>query len=298
MKPESPEETHGHWVTRLRSEVRNCEFDKMNNDEAIKLVQALHTRSTRLQKEIISKDLTLTCALEYAQALELTDKEITFMKNNSIAPENPSVQSLRKRPTKAPFGGNRTENSGPSWKQRIGRYCGRDFPHKNICPAKHVTCNVCGKRGHFAKVCESRPPKVLPPSKTISTIQEAEYDCNVITMDQVTLINHTSTSAREVNSEERKYPETDVKIKVNNQYIRMQVDSGVDADVINENIYNSLVPKPHLRQTSSKLKPYNSKPIHVKGYFIANFQANGKKSESRVYVTNGNKCNNLLGKYT
>ena len=31
---------------------------------------------------------------------------------------------------------------------------------------------------------------------------------------------------------------------------------------------------------------------------MANFQANGKKSESRVYVTNGNKCNNLLGKYT
>ena len=31
---------------------------------------------------------------------------------------------------------------------------------------------------------------------------------------------------------------------------------------------------------------------------MANFQVNGKKSESRVYVTNGNKCNNLLGKYT
>ena len=89
MKTESPEETDGHWVTRLRSEARTCEFDKMNNDEAIKLVQTLHTHSTRLQKEIISKDLILTCALEYAQALELTDKEVTFRKNNSIAPENP-----------------------------------------------------------------------------------------------------------------------------------------------------------------------------------------------------------------
>ena len=54
-------------------------------------------------------------------------------------------------------------------------------------------------------------------------------------MDQVTLINHTSTSACEVDSVERKYPETDVKVKVNNQYIRMQVDSGADANVINEN---------------------------------------------------------------
>ena len=62
-----------------------------------------------------------------------------------------------------------------------------------------------------------------------------------------------------------------MKIKVNNQYIRMQIDSGADANVINENTYNNLVPKPHLWQTSSKLKPYNSKPIHMKGYFMANF---------------------------
>ena len=43
----------------------------MNNDEAIKLVLTLHTHSVRLHKEIISKDLTLTPALEYVQALEL-----------------------------------------------------------------------------------------------------------------------------------------------------------------------------------------------------------------------------------
>ena len=75
-----------------------------------------------------------------------------------------------------------------------------------------------------------------------------------------------------VDTKKRKYPETDVKIKVNNQYIRMQVDSGTDANVINENTYNNLVPKPHLQQVSLKLKPYNSKPIHVKGYFMATFK--------------------------
>ena len=37
------------------------------------------------------------------------------MKNNSIVPENPSVKSLRKRPTKTPIGGNKTESSGPSY---------------------------------------------------------------------------------------------------------------------------------------------------------------------------------------
>ncbi len=220
-RPESPEETHGHWVTRLRSKVRNCEFDNMNNDEAIKLVLTLHTHSPRLQKEIISKNLSLTQALEYAQSLELTDKELNFIKGNSISPEGPSVQYLRKRPTKRNTRRNKTDSSGPNNKQRVCRYCGRDFPYKGACPAKNAICNTFGKRGHFAKSCESGPSKARVSNKTDNTIEETEYDYDTIEMDQVTLINHTSVSCNITSSHEKKYPDTNLRIKVNNQYIRM-----------------------------------------------------------------------------
>ncbi len=47
-KPTSPEETHGHWITRFRTKGKDCEFDNMTLDEAIKLVVTLHTPSGEL----------------------------------------------------------------------------------------------------------------------------------------------------------------------------------------------------------------------------------------------------------
>ena len=52
-KPIDSNETHDHWITRLRTKVKNCEFDKMGNNEAIKLVIMLHTHSEKLQSSII-----------------------------------------------------------------------------------------------------------------------------------------------------------------------------------------------------------------------------------------------------
>ena len=56
-KPTSPQESHDHWITRLRTKGKDCEFENMNLDEAIKLVVTLHTPSEKLQREIIAKDI-------------------------------------------------------------------------------------------------------------------------------------------------------------------------------------------------------------------------------------------------
>ena len=71
-KPTSAEESHDNWITRLRAKGRDCEFDKMNLDKAIKLVVTLRTPSEKLQREIIAKDMTLKEVIEHTRALELT----------------------------------------------------------------------------------------------------------------------------------------------------------------------------------------------------------------------------------
>ena len=43
MKPESTSEMHDHWITRLKAKGKECEFEKMDMKEAIKLVVTLHT---------------------------------------------------------------------------------------------------------------------------------------------------------------------------------------------------------------------------------------------------------------
>ena len=48
-------------------------------------------------------------------------------------------------------------------------FCGNSrHPHIK-CPAKDVNCNICSKKGHFAKVCQSKPQD-LPNQQTIASM--------------------------------------------------------------------------------------------------------------------------------
>ena len=71
-----------HGLDRVKG--RNCEFDKMNLDEAIKLVVNLHPSSEKLQREIIAKDMALKEVIEVDRALELTAKELAFTKQTTM----------------------------------------------------------------------------------------------------------------------------------------------------------------------------------------------------------------------
>ena len=60
-------------------------------------------------------------------------------------------------------------------------FCGNLFSpdHRKSCPAREVTCNLCKKRGHFAKCCISSKRRV----NLIHENEEASgpsIDCNFI----------------------------------------------------------------------------------------------------------------------
>ena len=55
---------------------------------------------------------------------------------------------------------------------------------------------------------------------------------------------------------------------------------------------------PQLKHFSAKLKPYNSKPIPVRGYFKVAISTNGKQVDSKFYVTHSSNSRPILGKYT
>nr|XP_049465482.1 uncharacterized protein LOC125907434 [Anopheles coluzzii] len=64
--------------------------------------------------------------------------------------------------------------------------CGQPFngSHRRYCPAKNVTCNNCGKRGHFMKFCKA--PKINsdisrePVRTTHEVKQRNDKDVNMI----------------------------------------------------------------------------------------------------------------------
>ncbi len=59
---------------------KDCEWDRMTLKDAIKLAVLLHTKSPKLQAEIIAQDMSYERMVEKARALELTKKEVDNIK--------------------------------------------------------------------------------------------------------------------------------------------------------------------------------------------------------------------------
>ena len=85
MKPESSTETHDYWITRLKTAGVDREFDKMDLKEAIKLAVTMHTNSSKLQAEVIAQDISYEKMAEKAKAIQLTKKEVEYMKETEKA---------------------------------------------------------------------------------------------------------------------------------------------------------------------------------------------------------------------
>ena len=277
-KPLDQEETHDHWVTRLRTKVKDCEFARMDDNEAIKLVLTLHTHSEKLQSAIIQKDMDLTKVVATARALELTKRELHFMKNNQF--DSTPVDSIKewRRPPRENQPPPQERNRNKNRTFEICRYCGDKTPHVSRCKARGATCNHCGKKGHFEKVCESKERTTQKPINTVDTQH----------IDNVQQQGHQN----------RQYPSTNVTVHLNEQAVTMKVDSGAGANIISATTYEKLEPKPTLRPSNSILRPYGSPPLKQLGEFEATIQANRKATKATIHVTKACDTKSLMSKFT
>ena len=169
-------------------------------------------------------------------------------------------------------------------------------PHRGKCKVKGaITCNRCQKKGHFAVVWQSKPYKQVKrveESEKVEKPEQERYAFNTVTykLDKVTKESDFKESKAEYG--------TNVKVKINNNKFRVQIDSGADVNIMGYATYMKSNQPPPLKHSSAKLKPYNSKPIPVRGYFKAAISANGKRVDSKFYVTHSSNSVLILGKYT
>ena len=296
-KPTSTDEAHDHWITRLRSKGKDCEFENMNLDEAIKLVVTLHTPSEKLQREIIARDMDLASLIECARAIELTQREVTFIKQNTMEPSIHKIDTQQTGTAPVQLSATKYDTQRSKSTVQVCRYCGRQTPHRGKCKAKGATCNRCQKKGHFAVVCQSKPYKQV--KRVEESEEEEEPEQERYAFNTVTCIYKLDKWRKGGDHKESKSEyETNVKLKINNNKLRVQIDSGADVNIMDYATYMNLNQPPPLKHSNAKLKPYNSKPIPVRGYFKASISANGKQVASKFYVTHSSNSVPILGKYT
>ena len=140
------------------------------------------------------------------------------------------------------------------------------------CPAKGLTCRNCQKPNHFANVCRSskveaqgsasganaypsssrKPQTPARPDLKGSSFRaiEHEEDCHMVnSQDYADFIRFQRTRQADFNALHEPEAESDgphVNVTIRGTRVRVLVDTGAPMDIIDEDAYHSIVPKPKL----------------------------------------------------
>ena len=131
------DESLDDFVTRCRRQASKCQFTDEEADERILEQIIASTVIPEFQKDLLEqkKGYKLEQALELGRTYEATKQSMQELKTMNGAGSTTTVASVFKKP--------------------VCRNCGRNHPRepRNRCPAYNSVCDVCGKTGHWKKVC-------------------------------------------------------------------------------------------------------------------------------------------------
>ena len=338
MKPESESETHDTWITRLKKVGADCEWEQMNLKEAIKLAVTLHTKSPKLQAEIIAQDLDYNKMVEKARAIELTKKELGNLKQGENQFKIDSLGRSGGNPRGGPLKYNWDANRGrgqfrrsqqANWRdsrntkegqQTSGNNsksvpfqtnpnsdsptvcgnCGHRVTDRHECPAKQSYCLACNGKGHYARVCRRRNRDLNQLEQQPEEGEEYDFDSLEFSLDKVDI--EAPEGLNKVSS--KRYPDTNTNLKIHGHKVCMKIDSGAEATVISSEVFDQIQQTAsrrgnpiQLKNTSARLRPYNSPPIAIRGAFQAEVASRRSNIVTTIFVTQGQGNKSLLSKY-
>ena len=169
-------------------------------------------------------------------------------------------------------------NPAATTPKKVCFFCGVNWPHVNVCPAKGKTCNHCHKQNHFARCCKSRisagqreskfPQKFNERRSQVKQIDEQgtnsssdEYvytikkqtpDTNKVVLTSITT-SPTGGTVNEVNIDCRKR-NFYTHIKINDITIRVNIDSGASVNIIDNTSFEKLTRQNNIHLMRSKIK--------------------------------------------
>ncbi|GFX05058.1 putative retrovirus-related pol polyprotein from transposon opus [Trichonephila clavipes] len=172
------EETVSEYLQILNQLSKDCDFTNMKAEEYRKeyirdaFIRGLKCPRIR-QRLLENASMTLDQAFEQARTLESAEVHAASYMGSSFPVQSAAMNTEDfSEETVA------TSVASSSRSQKCF-FCGNDLHSRTLCLARDITCRNCGKKGHYQRVCKSRPGRnssnVVASSNTLAAISGSTH---------------------------------------------------------------------------------------------------------------------------
>ena len=274
-------ETIEQFANVLRTLSKTCDFGRIN-DTLIRdrLVCGITDDSLR-ERMLRREDLTLDKALTMGRIAESSSSQIKSLRNENTSSSAIPIeinQNTKQTPEMKEVDIVRRKTNVSSNLITNCFFCKRDHQRRK-CPAYGAICNRCNQKNHYegSQACKRN-------RRDIHTVNVDESSAD---MEDAFFIGH-------VKGEDSSTSWT-VDLDINGKIFNFYLDSGAQANILSDEQYQSINPRPKLHKTNARLLSYNGN-IETLGYIVINVVYMGKAFNLRFYiVTKSESGRALLG---
>lgn len=249
---QKPDETVADYVRTLQQLAFECSFKSVTaeeyRNEYVRDAFIAGLRSQQIRQRLLENlEISLEEACNQAMSLEMAERNSKEIETHNIsAKELYQIDNTNEAGT--------STNLAVSLSRRRCFFCGGNVHQRIKCPAFHATCQNCGKRGHFAKVCKSGN----------TTDKSASNAVALPKVPELLAISAASPSS---------LTKTTVTITINNHKADALIDSGSSTSFIDKNFALALNLKRHPWRETVTLAS-NKRTSLVDGFYYATIKLN------------------------
>ena len=316
-------DTFSSFYARLSAQVALCKWPDDQEKETLKDLIIGQFRDIDVQQQLIKAKADLDGT--FKPALECEKGANTSAQFQKLLPHNQHSNAIKvkQEPTFSiqsskgkrnyPQNQNNRQTSQNNQANKSCYLCGNPFSpdHRKSCPAWEVTCNLCRKRGQFAKCCNSSKRRV----NLVQEIEDASgssIDCNFIDVEQdsepeygilqlesAVMVNSFET----LKSSEGKSRSLRIQWRSGHSIFCSTVDTGSPVSFLNKRTCDLLLQQnPSIEFQDITRYPidtlyfdYNKQHIRLFGSIQILISSGGWKVDNAQFLMSENRTRNLLG---